>query len=76
MQANLNNNNVTGGDWGVLIDADTNTDSVNMKGNTLTGDGGAAAVCSNDMTVSEKGKPNSIGGSWGMEFYSGPCEIQ
>ncbi|MDH3941926.1 MAG: hypothetical protein OET46_13120, partial [Xanthomonadales bacterium] len=63
MQINLNNNNVTGGDVGVLIDADGDTDSVNMKGNTLHGTGGVAAVCSN-IPVDEKGKPNRISGSW------------
>ena len=73
MQINLNNNNVTGGDVGVLIDADGDTDSVNMKGNTLHGTGGVAAVCSN-IPVDEKGKPNRISGSWGTDLAS-LCDI-
>ena len=73
MQINLNNNNVTGGDVGVLIDADGDTDSVNMKGNTLHGTGGVAAVCSN-IPVDEKGKPNRISGSWETDLDS-LCDI-
>lgn len=61
MAGNINNNNVTGGKYGVRIDANPITDSVNMKGNTLSGDGGVAGVCSN-ISVREKGKPNNISG--------------
>ena len=58
---NVNNNYVTGGKYGVWIDADATTDSVNLKGNVLSGTGGVAGVCS-DIPVGEKGKPNSIDG--------------
>jgi hypothetical protein len=66
MDGNTNNNAVIGGDVGVMIDASAGTDSVNMKGNTLTGDGGAAAVSSN-ICVGSKGKPNLINGTWGTD---------
>ncbi len=74
MEGKLNNNMVTGGDVGLVIDASSSTDSVNMKGNTLTGEGGDAAVCS-DIPVDEKGKPNQINGAWGVEFdLVPPCD--
>lgn len=70
MAGNINNNSVTGGKYGVRIDANAVTDGVNMKGNTLTGVGGDAGVCSN-IPVGEKGKPNNISGYAADSDY--PC---
>ena len=74
MVGNINNNTISGGRIGVLIDASASTDSVNMKGNTLSSTGGDAGVCS-DIAVGEKGKPNHISG-YDLDFDQPPCDGQ
>ena len=57
----INSNYIDGATYGVVIDG--NVHSVNLKGNTLTGDIGVSAVgiCS-AIPFSEKGKPNQVNG--------------
>ena len=72
LNGNIDSNTVAGGRIGVEIDVDTTTDSVNMKGNTLSGDGDAG-VCTN-IKVDEKGKPNHIDVRYAFAYKAPPCD--
>jgi len=72
---NINSNNISGSFIGVRIDGDELTNSVNLKGNTLTPDANVPediGVCS-DVPIGEKGKPNNISQQFQYRTKS-PCD--